>query len=113
MNQISQPRAQAAAAYRQTRTPKQAEAAVFAEANRRLRAAGEAPLDRVRAVADNRRLWTVVLDMVLEPENRLPPALRGQIASVAHAVLRECDGAEPDLAFMIETNEQIAGGLWS
>ena len=112
MNQIAQPRAQAAAAYRQNRTPKQAEAAVFAEANRRLRAARE-PLERLRAVADDRRLWVMVLDLVSEPANQLPVALRGQIASVAHAVLRECDAGEPDLAFLIETNEEIAAGLWS
>ena len=112
MNQIAEPRAQIAAAYRQTRTPRQAEAAVFAEANRRLRAA-EGPLDRLRAVADTRRLWVMVLDLVSEPANALPPALRGQIASVAHAVLRECDAEAPDCLFLIETNEQIGAGLWS
>jgi flagellar biosynthesis regulator FlaF len=112
MNQIASPRAQAAAVYRQTRTPKQAEAAVFAEANRRLRAA-EVPLDRLRAVADTRRLWVMVLDLVSEPANQLPAALRGQIASVAHAVLRECDAGGADVEFLLEVNEQVAAGLWS
>ena len=112
MNQIADPRAHAAAAYRQRRTPKQGEAAVFAEANRRLRDA-TSNLDRIRALADNRRLWTVVLDLVSEAENGLPVALRGQIASLAHAVLRECDAGEPDVEFLVDTNEQIGAGLWS
>lgn len=112
MNQIAHPRAHANAAYRQRRTPKQAEAAVFAEANHRLRAA-EAGLPRVRALADNRRLWTMVLDMVSDPANELPLALRGQIASLANRVVRECDAEAPDLAFLVEVNEQIGAGLWA
>ena len=114
MNVIAEPRGHAAAAYRHRRTPRQGEAAVFAEASRRLRAGSEdVPLGRVRAVADNRRLWVMVLDLVSETENQLPLALRGQIASLAHAVLRECDAGEPDVDFLIEMNEQIAAGLWS
>lgn len=114
MNVIAEPRGHAAAAYRQRRTPRHGEAEVFAEANRRLRAgSGDGPLGRVRAVADNRRLWVMVLDLVSETENQLPPALRGQIASLAHAVVRECDAAEPDVGFLVETNEQMAAGLWS
>jgi flagellar biosynthesis regulator FlaF len=112
MNQIADPRAHGAAAYRQRRTPRQGEAAVFAEASRRLRAGGSG-MERTRALADNRRLWVMVLDLVSEPANELPLTLRGQIASLAHAVLRECDAAEPDVGFVLEMNEQIAGGLWS
>lgn len=112
MSQIAPPRAQAAAAYRQARTPRQAEAAVFAEANRRLRGAAS-PLERTRAVADTRRLWVMVLDLVSEPANALPPPLRAQLASLAHAMVRECDGDAPDLEFLIETNEQVGAGLWS
>lgn len=112
MDQMAPPRAQAAAAYRQTRTPRQAEAAVFAEANRRLRAAASPP-DRLRALADTRRLWVMVLDRVSEPANALPLPLRGQIASVAHAMLRECDAEAPDLDFLLDINEQIGGALWS
>lgn len=102
-----------AAAYRRRLTPKQQEAEVFARATRAIRhAAAGGPLDRVRAVADNARLWSAVHDAVLDPANGLPPELRGRIAGVALAVLRECEAAEPDLGFVAEMNELVAAGLW-
>lgn len=103
------------AAYRQSRTPKQLEAEVFARATMCLRAAaasGQA-LDRARAVADNWRLWDAVLSAVLDSSNALPVPLRAQMASLARAVLRECEAEAPDLLFIAETNEQIAAGLWT
>ena len=66
-----------------------------------------------RALADNRRLWDAVQSAVLDPTNALPAPLRAQIASLARAMLRECDAESPDLAFIAETNEQMAAGLWS
>ena len=102
-----------AAAYRRRMTPKQMEAEVFARAARAIRAAeAGTAMDRVRAGADNRRLWTAVYGAVTDPTNALPPALRAQIASIALAVVRECDAAEPDLGFIAEVNEQVAAGLW-
>jgi flagellar biosynthesis regulator FlaF len=103
------------AAYRQSRTPKQLEAEVFAAATQSLRRAAESQdvMDRTRATADNWRLWDAVLSSVLDPSNALPVPLRAQIASLARAVLRECEAEAPDLAFIAETNEQIAAGLWS
>jgi flagellar biosynthesis regulator FlaF len=102
-------------AYRQSRTPKQLEAEVFARATQALRHAETSGdvMDRTRAVADNWRLWDAVLSAVLDPSNALPVALRAQIASLARAVLRECEAEAPDLAFIAETNEQISAGLWS
>ncbi|MDO9706972.1 flagellar biosynthesis regulator FlaF [Paracraurococcus lichenis] len=108
-----QPALSGAAAYRRRLTPKQMEAEVFARATRSIRAAeAEGPLARARALADNRRLWDVVHALVLDPTNVLPPALRGQIAGVALAVLREFDRPEPDLGFIAEMNEHFAAGLW-
>lgn len=102
-----------ASAYRRSLSPKQMEAEVFNRAIRSIRRAeAGSDLDRARAVADNRRLWDAVHGAVLDPQNALPAALRAQIASVAMAVIRECDSAKPDLAFIAETNEQFAGGLW-
>jgi flagellar biosynthesis regulator FlaF len=102
-----------AAAYRRTMTPKQMEAEVFARATRAVRAAeGAGPLAVARAIADNRRLWDAVHDVVLDPENAMPHALRAQIASVALAVIRECESDAPDLGFIAETNEHFAAGLW-
>jgi flagellar biosynthesis regulator FlaF len=104
-----------AAAYRRRISAKQMEAEVFARATRSIREAEAArsPLALARAVADNRRLWDAVLVCVLDPANALPKGLRAQLAGLARAVLRECDGEAPDLAFVAEMNEQIAAGLWA
>jgi len=108
-------RPDAAAAYRQRRTPRQMEAEVFVRANRSIREAmaeqSEAAIARARA--DNRRLWDVVLSLVMDPANQLPAPLRGQVASLAHAVLRECESDAADLQFISEMNDAVAGGLWN
>lgn len=105
--------ARGAAAYRRNLTPKQMEAEVFARATRAIRGAeAGTDMDRVRACADNRRLWNAVYGAVSDPGNALAPALRAQIAGLALAVLRECDAPEPDLAFIAEINERTAAGLW-
>ena len=110
---ISAAGAASAAAYRRRMTAKQMEAEVFARATRAIRAAEQAePLARARAVADNRRLWDAVHAAVMDPTNALPAALRGQIAGVALAVLRECDQPSPDLGFVAEMNDLFAAGLW-
>lgn len=104
-----------AAAYRQRRSPRHMEAEVFVRANRSIREAlaEQSPTAIARAKGDNRRLWDVVLSLMLDPTNRLPAPLRSQVASLAHAVLRACDTDPPDLGFISEMNEAIAGGLWS
>ena len=105
--------ARGAAAYRRRMTPKQMEAEVFARATRAIRGAeAGTSRDRVRAGADNRRLWSAVHAAVRDPTNALPLALRAQIAGVALAVVRECDSAEPDLGFVAEMNDQFAAALW-
>lgn len=109
---MSQTLSQPGAAYRRAVTPKQAEAQVFARVLHALRDA-HSPMEQTRARSDAYRLWSAVLDSVMDPANQLPPALRGQIGSVARSVLREFDEAEPDLPFVIEMTEQLAGGLWS
>lgn len=105
--------ARGAAAYRSRIAPKQMEAEVFARAARAIRGAeAGTPMDRVRAGADNRRLWNAVHGAAADPANALPQALRAQILGIALAVVRECDAAEPDLAFVAEMNDQFAAGLW-
>ncbi|MBS7811372.1 flagellar biosynthesis regulator FlaF [Roseococcus pinisoli] len=105
----------AAGSYRRQLTPKQMEAEVYGRTTRALReAAGtENTLVRARALADNRRLWDAVLSAVIDPGNRLPVALRAQIASLARSVLRECDLEAPDMDHLIDVNEQIAAALWA
>lgn len=102
--------------YRRARSPKHLEAEVFSRVTRALRGAADGTDDtmaRARALADNRLLWDAVLSSVLDPANALPAALRGQIASVARSVLRECGEDAPDFGFLVEVNEQMAGGLWT
>jgi flagellar protein FlaF len=99
----------AAAAHRSLR---EQEADVFRRANAALRAAREkGPIPRVRALADNRRLWITVLDLLRDPANALPAGLRASIISVGLAVQRELERDEPDLEFLIAINESIAAGL--
>jgi flagellar biosynthesis activator protein FlaF len=100
---------QAASSHRSLRDQ---QADVFRYVNGALRAAragGAVP--RVRAVADNRRLWNTVIGLMSDPANPLPAALRGSIISVAMAVQRAMDQDRPDLDFLISVNESIAAGL--
>lgn len=100
---------EAAATYRSQRTQ---EADVFRRAIGALQAARhEGPIPRVRALADNRRLWLAVSDLMQDPANNLPPELRASIISVGLAVQREIDSEAPNFDFLIAINESIAAGL--
>ena len=94
------------------RNLREQEADVFRRATAALRRAqsGE-EIDRVRAVADNRLLWSALVLLLKDPQNAMPAPLRGTIISVGMAVQRELDTDEPDLSFVIGINEQITAGL--
>ncbi|MBN9509361.1 MAG: flagellar biosynthesis regulator FlaF [Alphaproteobacteria bacterium] len=96
------------------RNPREREADVFRQANAMLRhgekAGGAA---RVRALADNARLWTAVINLLQDPENALPVPLRAAIVSVGLAVQRESRREAPDFAFLLAVNENVAAGLAS
>lgn len=104
--------ARAYGAARAARDPREQEADVFRRVNGGLRAAltQEGPA-RMRAVADNRRLWLAVESALADPSNQLPPTMRAGLISLGRAVQREMDQGEPDLAFLIEVNDQVASGL--
>ena len=103
-------RAYAAAAI--TRSARQREADIFRHATGRLQAARDAgPTARVRALADNRRLWMTVGDLMRDADNQLPEVLRAGIISVGIAVQREMDLDEPDFDFLISINRQLTEGL--
>ena len=88
------------------------EADVFRYAIGALRSArDEDSVARVKALADNRRLWGMVTDLMLDPDNKLPEALRAQIISIGLAVQRNMDGDAPDFDFLIGVNENMAAGL--
>jgi len=105
---------QAARAYQSAaarRDPREQEADVFRRVTGGLRAAKQDPGLRVRAVADNMRLWLMVGDLLRDPANALPAPLRAGIVSVGHALQREMALPEPDLDFLIGVNESITAGL--
>ena len=99
-------------AARAARDPREQEADVIRRVTFGLRAAldDDGPA-RVRAVADNRRLWLAMESALLHPSNQLPPPMRAGLVSLGRAVQREMDGPAPDIAFLIEVNEQVATGL--
>lgn len=94
------------------RTQREQEADVFRRATGALKAARDGnALQRVRALADNRRLWMAVHDLMRDPDNNLPSELRASIISVGLAVQREMDRDTPDFGFLIAINENFAAGL--
>lgn len=105
----------AARAYRQAkshRSPRDQEADVFLRVNAMLRAGrGSDGVALAKALADNERLWTSVMDLMRDPANALPPPLRGSIISVGLAMQREAAREPPDLNFLMGINEQMAAGL--
>jgi flagellar protein FlaF len=106
------PAARAYGASRFALDPRRLEADVFLRVTGALRAAlGADGPPLARALADNRRLWLTVEGAVFDPRNTLPSELRAAIVSLGRAVMREMDAAAPDLAFLIEVNEQLAAGL--
>ena len=106
---------QASRAYKtssESRSLRAQEADIFHRANGALRSAlNGTEIDRVRAVADNRRLWLTVMGLVQDPDNRLPVPVRVSLTSVGRSVQREMDAASPDLDFLIAVNENVSAGL--
>lgn len=105
----------AARAYRAAsahRGPREQEADVFRRVTGALRAAQQGtPMEQVRAIADNTRLWMMVGDLLRDPDNALPAPLRASIVSVGKALQREMQQPSPDFAFLIAVNEDITAGL--
>ena len=99
----------AASRYRSQRAQ---EADVFHHAIAVLKGAQRAgAIQQVRALADNRRLWTMVSDLLRDPGNALPETLRASILSVGATVQREMEKERPDFDFLISINENMAAGL--
>ncbi len=92
------------------RSQREQDAEIFRRAADRLSKA-EQPIDVTRALVDNQTLWRTVIGLVNDPSNPLPEALRAQIASVGHTVLRVLDQSMPDIDFVISVNQAIADGL--
>jgi len=94
------------------RSQRQQEADVFYHAIAALRGAkGAGTIQQARALADNRRLWMMVSNLLRDPENALPDTLKASILSVGVTVQREMDQDTLDFDFLISINENIAAGL--
>ena len=74
-------------------------------------AKGASSIQQVRALADNRRLWMMVSDLLRDPGNALPEPLKASILSVGLTVQHEMDQKAPDFDFLISINENIAAGV--
>jgi flagellar biosynthesis activator protein FlaF len=110
LNQKLASRAYASAASH--RTAREQEADIFRMVIARLQAARQATaIARVRALADNRRLWTTVTDLIRDDRNPLPPETRAGILSIGMSVQREMNSDEPNFDFLITINRNIADGL--
>jgi flagellar protein FlaF len=62
-------------------------------------------------LADNRRLWTTLSNLMRDPSNALPEDLRAAILSVGITVQREMREPSPDFDFLIAVNQSFADGL--
>ena len=95
------------------RSQREQEADVFRHAIGALKSARNAvPIHpRSRALADNRRLWLTVTDLMHDPASGLPTELRASIVSVSIAVQREMDRERPNFEFLIDINQTFVDGL--
>ena len=94
------------------RSLREQEADLFLRANAALRQSrehGAQPL--VRAIVDTGRLWGTVIDLLRDPQNALPNALKASMVSVGLAVQREVQRPAPDIDFLITVNENLAAAL--
>lgn len=100
--------------------PRETEASALIKAAARLQEAAD---DTVpggpafdAALTHNRRLWTVILSSVANPDSALPDALRAQIMTLANFVLNHtiATSIEPHadkLGCLIAINRELAAGL--
>jgi flagellar protein FlaF len=94
------------------RTVRQQEADIFRLVIARLQAARRSSaIAQIRALADNRRLWTTVSDLLRDDGNPLPPETRAGLLSIGRTVQHEMDSDEPNFDFLITINKHIAEGL--
>ena len=97
---------------RQAMDPREQEADVIRRVTGGLRSALEREgIARARAIADNRRLWIALDASLRHPANQLPQETRVTMIQVGRTVMREMENSAPDLAFLIEINEQLTFGL--
>ena len=110
-----------AKAAKETASPRALEASLLLKAAAQLQAVYESwkdkkPPELSAAVLYNRRLWTVFIDAVMSDDNKLPVAVRRNIANLGTFVMGETFSLmtqpKPDhLTSLIKINRGIAAGL--
>jgi flagellar protein FlaF len=79
------------------------------------RETGPASRESIEALAFLRRIWTVLLDDLVSPENGLPEKLRASLISIGIWILKEADLIRVEhsrtMDGLIAVNETIRDGL--
>ncbi|MEX1035136.1 MAG: flagellar biosynthesis regulator FlaF [Sneathiella sp.] len=99
-----------------TENPRQTEYRAFAIFTRAMEEADKEDdaMARIKAVANNRRLWLTLQMDLLSEENELPDDLRGRLLSIAFWVSRYSLNAmkgEASVAPLVTVNKQIMEGM--
>lgn len=117
---------QAARAYQQTRravvTGRDLESMLLLKAAAQLQAVRDdwdnRKTDLLPALTYNRKLWTVLIDLILKPTNPLPREDKNNLLNIAififrHSVALEAAPTAEDIAPLVDLNRTIAEGLRS
>lgn len=94
------------------RPQREQDAEVFEVIAARLREAErQDTLARIKALADNRRLWQTVSDVTVDDNNPQPVHVRKPLLALAKTVLAEMSKPAPDIRSLVEINGNVAAGL--
>jgi flagellar biosynthesis activator protein FlaF len=105
---------------KQTASPRNLEANLLLQAASRLQAVRDADggrgADLNGALLFNRRLWSMFLTTVTNPENPLPAAIRQNVANLGLFVMNQtlnltADPKPERLRLLIDINREVAAGL--
>ncbi|MCF8468685.1 MAG: flagellar biosynthesis regulator FlaF [Sneathiella sp.] len=98
-----------------TENPRQTEYRAFAIFTRAMEEVdSEDQIAKIRAVANNRRLWQTLRSDLMSEGNTLPDELKGRLLSIAFWVSRyslQAMKGEASLAPLITVNKQIMDGM--
>lgn len=115
---------QAAAAYgriaQATQSPRELEASLLLKAAAKMQSVRDDWANREKdldeALTYNRKLWTILVSSVTNPENPLPPPIKTNIANLAmfifnHTIAITFEPKPQKLGILISINRDIAAGL--
>lgn len=103
-----------------TANPRELEAQLLLKAASQLQAIQEGSVSEQTKIMDvlrfNRRLWSILITSVTNPDNPLPGEIKQNVAALAAFILKQTLSAEMDfdikkLTSLISINREIAAGL--